>query len=84
MSIWKGFVAPLAFYWNHSNVLAPARNIIREGGHWTDYLCAAIYLVLLNAVFLLAAHKLSTEFLLSVAALLAIVVALKYAWHYLS
>lgn len=83
MSISRGFLAPFSFVWNHSNLMAPARNIIHEGEHWTDYACAAAYVLFVFGALLLLAFHVTMDTILVIGGVAAAVVVLKYAWYYL-
>ena len=62
------FFTPFRFVYHRSQLLAPARQILEDAEDWTDYACAAFYLVLLLAVLYGLAVSLSTEFMLAVGA----------------
>ena len=82
MSILKGFLAPFSLIWKYSNSLAPARDVLGEGEHWSNYVCAALYVVVLFGVLLFLAIHLSTEFVFTLLAIAATLVVVKYAWYY--
>jgi hypothetical protein len=84
MSIWKGFAAPFSLVWNYSNLLAPARNMIREAEDWTDYACAAFWIVFVFTVLSFFAYHLSGEFILQLGAFAVTLVLVRLAWHYLT
>ena len=83
MSMWKAFTAPFTLVWNYSNVLAPAQNIIKEAQHWSDYVAAVLYLGIAFGVLGFLAIDLSTEFVFTLLAILAVLVAAKYAYYLL-
>ena len=84
LSLWKSFIAPFSFVWNHSNVFAPARNAFGEGAHWSDRAAAALYVAFVCCMLLFMAWHLSTGFVFGMLAVMALLVGLKYAWHHLS
>ena len=84
MSVWKDLLTPFSLLWKYSGLLAPARNIIREAEHWSDYVAAVIYIIVAFGVLLLLAIYLSTEFVYTLLAIAVALVVIKYAWYYLS
>jgi hypothetical protein len=70
---------PFRFVYQHSQLLAPARQILEDAEDWTDYVCAAFYLVLLIAVLYGLAVSLSTEFMLAVGGLAVTVILARIA-----
>lgn len=84
MTLWKGFLAPFSLVWNCSNVLAPARNMIEQAEDWTDYACAAFWIVFISTILLFFAYHLSMEFILQVGAVAVAIVTVRLAWHHLT
>lgn len=83
MSIWKGLLTPFSLIWKYSNALAPARAVLGEAEHWSDYVCAVLYVVVFSGMLLFLAFHLSTEFIFTMVAIAATLVVVKYAWYYL-
>ena len=84
VSIWKAFIAPFSLLWNYSNLFAPARNIIRQAEHWSDYVAAAIYIAAAIGFLIFLGSILSTQIMVTAIAVLGIIVIIKYAWYFLS
>jgi hypothetical protein len=84
MPIWKGFLFPFSLIWKYSNVLTPARNMVEKAEDWTDYACAAFWIVFVFSVIFFFAYQLSTQFILQLGAVAAALVTVKLAWYHLS
>ena len=84
MSIHDDFLKPLRFIWNHSQLLAPARQIAEDAEDWTDRACAVGYLVLLGCLLYGMAIAFSWTAILSLGALAIVVILVRIAIQRLS
>ncbi len=79
----RSFPNPFRFYFNHSRVLAPARNLYRQAEDWTDYAYAVGYLIFLFAMLLLGALTLPPAFIHALGAAAIVVILVRLVWQYL-
>jgi len=79
----RSFPNPLRFYFNHSQLLAPARNLYRQAEDWTDYACVIGYLVFLAAMLYWAATTFSMSFLIGLGGFAITVILIRLGCQYL-
>ena len=79
MSVFRSLIAPLAFVWDYSSIVAPAREAVSEADHWSDYLAATLYLAFAAGMLLFLAQHISTGFVVGALVVLSMIVALKFA-----